>query len=87
MELWGIVIAGAGLLVGVAVQGGLFAFRLGRHDQRLTSAEESVVELKKKTDDHAAVIASINGMQTLLDEVRKDVKAILTSSRRRTTGD
>lgn len=77
-EIIGAAVGIGGLVLAVAVQGGTFAFMIGKHAQRLNTNERDVQELKRKTDDHAAVISGIEGMKGLLAEVRDDVKNLLT---------
>lgn len=74
----GVIVSGAALVIGLAVQGGLFAFTLGKHSQRLSNAESEVKDLKRKSDEHATSLSGIEGMRTLLEEVRHDMKSLLT---------
>lgn len=84
IELIGAIVG----LAGIAIQGGSFAYLLGKHSQRIATMERDTDELKRKTEEHSAAIAVFAGMKDLLKEVRDDVKGLLSNGRptRRGTG-
>lgn len=50
----------------------------GRHSQRLDSAETDIKDLKKVQDEHTRAINVWDQAVKLLEEVRHDVKNLLT---------
>ena len=82
----GPLIAGAGLVLGLLIQGVSFAFLLGRHAERLSAIERDCVDLKVKVEEHAGAIAVLTAMRQLLEEVRHDVKNLLTGRVRPAAG-
>lgn len=74
----GPLVAGVGLVLGLLIQGVSFAFLIGRQAERLASVERDCVDLKSKVEEHAGAIAVLTGMRQLLEEVRHDVKNLLT---------
>jgi hypothetical protein len=57
----------------------------GRHSERLDGAESDIRDLKKIQDEHSKVLGGWEQFGKLLDEVRGDVKKLL-SERGRSVG-
>lgn len=68
-------LAGA-VLAGMALVG--LVFNAGRHAQRLDRAEDDLKDLKIKVEEHGAAISAWDQALQLLNEVRGDVKRLLT---------
>ena len=84
--------AAAGAVI-VTVLGGIvgLVYHAGRHAQRLSSAEKDIGELRAIQDEHSRAISAWDQALKLLEEVRHDVKNLLTGriqpGRRRSGGD
>lgn len=57
---------------------GVLIWHAGRHSQRLDSAETDIKELKKVQDEHTKAINVWDQALKLLEEVRHDVKNLVT---------
>ena len=66
--------------VAVTLLGGMAAltFSAGRHSERLNTAEDDIKGLKRTTEDHAKSISTWEQAVHLLQEVRDDVKSLMT---------
>lgn len=53
-------------------------FQAGKHAQQMETAKADIVDLKVKVGEHARSISSWDQALNLLQEVRDDVKGLLT---------
>jgi hypothetical protein len=58
----------------------------GRQAQKLDNAASDIRDLKTKQDEHATSIAAWSQALSLLEEVRGDVKSLMTGRARRNSG-
>ena len=70
-------------LVGFCVVVAGLLVNAGMAFQKLNQHGKDIETLKSKTDSHASDLAGIAAIRDLLDEVRQDVKSLLTGRRGR----
>lgn len=80
MSAAGIAAAAAVAAVLVTILGGmiLLIYNAGRHAQRLDTHETELAELKRTQAEHTKAISVWDRAEKLLEEVRRDVKGLLT---------
>jgi hypothetical protein len=64
----------------VSLLGGMFLliYNAGRHSQRLTAAETAITDLQRGQAEHDKAISAWDQVRQLVEEVRGDVKSLIT---------
>lgn len=71
----------AGVLVTILSGMAILIYNAGRHSQRLDRVEGDVKDLKIVQDEHGHKLSVLDQLMVLLQEVRGDVKDLLTGAK------
>jgi len=76
-----VVVTGAVAVAGFGAWALALTFQAGKHAQRMDTAEKSLEKLQETVAGHANSISAWDQAVKLLEEVRKDVKSLMTGRR------
>lgn len=78
IEVIGTAAAVCGVFVTLFSGMAILIYRAGRHSQRLDAHEQKIAKLEATQEEHSKAISAWDQALKLLQEVREDVKALMT---------